>query len=241
MLLVIMLATSAVYAWHSAARTLAMRGMLVAPARSPGDPEPLLWRVLQFERCQPLTASWVDIGSAAIGGQIAGIFPIPEPNRGALVYLASSRPLTPRAFDWPPESLQGLDARTFDRGAAEGEAVLADAMHRDQMAAGILGESRFVTRLRFDRRATAPETLTVTLDGVTTTAWARLYANSTPRPDLQPSICRSSVGQPITGYPGAPAALPIDVGLPHAFGSGWHGPEGAADARPKAVVTARRL
>ena len=73
--------------------------------------------------------------------------------------------------------------------------------------------------------------MTVTLDGLTTAAWARLYADSNPRPDLRPSICRSSVGQPITGYAGAPAALPIDVALPHAFGSGWHGPEGAADDR----------
>ena len=54
------LATSAVYAWSSVARLLSMRGMLVAPLRTETSTDPLLWRVLQFERCQPITTAWVD-------------------------------------------------------------------------------------------------------------------------------------------------------------------------------------
>ena len=62
--------------------------------------------------------------------------------------------------------------------------------------------------------------MTVTLDGLTTAAWARLYADSNPRPDLRPSICRSSVGQPITGYAGAP----LFVGVGDAPGDEPAGP-----------------
>lgn len=219
------LATTAVYAWRDTARTLAMRGMLVAPVPMRDQPQPLLWRVLQFERCATLTPDWVDVGPATAGGQFAGLFPIVEPNRGVLVYLASPRALAPQALDWPPESVQGLDARMFDRQSPTGLAAMTEALGRDGLAAPSLGNARFVTRLRLDRRGTAPETLGISLGGLTTAAWARVYIPGDARPDRQPSICRSSVGQPITAYAGAPATLAFDLSSPHIVGGGWHGPE----------------
>jgi hypothetical protein len=223
------LATSAVYAWSESARTLAARGMLVAPVPAPDQPRPLLWRVLQFERCHVLTTGWVDISLTATGGQFAGNFPVAEANRGALLYLGSTRALVPRALDWPPDSTQGLDARVFDREADADRTALAGALGRDALPAAALGDARFVTRVRFDRRGTAPETLPVMLGGVAATAWARRYVPGDPRPDRQPSICRSSVGQPITAYAGAPAVLPLDLASPHTVGGGWHAAERAGD------------
>jgi len=221
------LATTAVYAWRDSARTLAMRGMLVAPVPMRDRPQPLLWRVLQFERCTRLTPDWVDVGPAAAGGQFAGLFPLVEPNRGILIYLASPRALSPRALDWPPESVQGLDARTFDRQSPAGPTALTEALERDALPAASLGNARFVTRMRLDRRGRAPETLGVSLGGLATAAWARVYIPGDPRPDRQPSICRSSVDVPITAYAGAPATLAFDLSSPHSVGGGWHGPEGS--------------
>jgi hypothetical protein len=223
------LATSAVYAWSESARTLAARGMLVAPVPTPDQPRPLLWRVLQFERCHVLTTDWVDMSLTATGGQFAGVFPVVQANRGALLYLGSTRALVPRTLDWPPDATQGLDARVFDRQADADRPALAEALGRDALPAAALGDARFVTRVRFDRRGTAPETLPVMLGGVATTAWARLYVPGDPRPDRQPSICRSSVGQPITAYAGAPAVLPLDLASPHTVGGGWHAAERAGD------------
>jgi hypothetical protein len=77
----------------------------------------------------------------------------------------------------------------------------------------------------------APDTLAVTLGGVVTSAWTRLYSEGEARPDRQPLLCRSSVGQPITAYPGAPAELALDLMSPHATGGGWHASEQSGDLR----------
>lgn len=219
------MATRAIYAWSGAARRLAMRGVLVAPVPDAGHAQPLLWRVLQFERCSPLSPKWIDVGAATRGGQISGVFPVVEPGRGALLYLSSSRPLSPQAMDWPPESMQGLLVQPFDLRDAAQSAELGAALERDRLAAAALGGARFVTRLRFDRRGTAPDTMALGLGGLPTAAWARLYSGDDSRPDRRPSLCRSSVGQPITAYAGAPAVLDFDIASPQATGGGWYGAE----------------
>jgi hypothetical protein len=224
------LATSAVYAWSPIARSLSMRGMLVAPVRAGDHPEPLLWRVLQFERCHALTSTWAEISAAAIGGQFAGVFPEASPNRGALVYLGSSRPLQPQPLEWPAFAIPGFDGQTYDRQAAADLTALNDVAARDAFQATSLGASRFVTRVRFDRRSMAPDTLAVSLGGVASAVWARLYSEREAQVDRQPMLCRSSIGQPITAYAGAPATLAIDVTSPYATGGGWHAAEQAGES-----------
>jgi hypothetical protein len=225
------LATSAVYAWSPVARRLSMRGMLVAPIHTGDVPDPWLWRVLQFERCQPLTSAWTDISAAAIGGQIAGVFPEATPNRGALVYAGSSRRLQPQPLDWPAFALSGFDSQTYDRDSASERAALGDMAARDAFDPASLGESRYVTRVRFDRRNMAPDTLAVSLGGVAAAARARLYSESDARADRQPLLCRSSAGQPVTAYAGAPQVLDIDLTSPYAVGGGWHGAEQIGESR----------
>jgi hypothetical protein len=225
------LATSAVYAWSPIARRLSMRGMLVAPVHMAGMSDPLLWRVIQFERCQPLTSAWTDISAAAIGGQFAGVFPEAAPNRGALVYFGSSQRLHPQPLDWPGFAVPGFDSQTYDRDAASERAALADMTARDGMDQASLGDSRYVTRVRFDRRNMAPDTLAVSLGGVTSAARARLYSEGDAREDRQPLLCRSSVGQPVTAYAGAPQELDIDLTSPFSTGSGWHAAEQIGESR----------
>ena len=225
------LATSAVYAWSPMARRLSMRGMLVAPVHMAGVPDPLLWRVLQFERCQPLTSAWTDISAAAIGGQFAGVFPEAAPNRGALVYVGSSQRLHPQPLDWPAFAVPGFDSETYDRDSASDREAFADVAARDGLNPASLGESRHVTRVRFERRSSAPDTLAVSLGGVTAAARARLYSESDARADRQPLLCRSSVGQPVTAYAGAPQVLDIDLTSPYAVGGGWHGAEQMGESR----------
>lgn len=225
------MAASAVYGWSGQARTLAMRGMLVAPLLLGDQEESLLWRVLQFERCHALTSAWADIGAAVTGGQFAGVFPEAIPNRGALVYLGSQRRLDPRPLDWPAAAEQGFDRQVFDRESADDLGRLNELLERDAFPGSNFGDARFVTRVRFDRRPMAPDTLAVTLGGVSGTAWARLYSEGEARDDRRPSLCRSSVGQPITAYAGAPAVLDIDLTKPYAIGSGWHGAEQAGEGR----------
>jgi hypothetical protein len=225
------LATSAVYAWGGLARMLSMRGMLVAPVRMGDQPEPLLWRVLQFERCHALTSTWTDISAMARGGQFAGLFPEAAASRGALVYLGSSRRLDPRPLEWPGPATQGFESHTYDRASAGTLADLNETFARDGFRAAALGDAPFVTRIRFHRRPMAPDTLAVTLGGVVTSAWTRLYSEGEARPDRQPLLCRSSVGQPVTAYPGAPAELALDLMSPHATGGGWHASEQSGDLR----------
>jgi hypothetical protein len=225
------LATSAVYAWSPIARRLSMRGMLVAPIQMRGADGPLLWRVLQFERCEPLTSAWTDISAAAFGGQFAGVFPEAAPNRGALVYVGSSRQLLPQPLDWPAFAMSGFERQTYDRDSALERAALGDMAARDGFDQASLGESRYVTRVRFDRRNMAPDTLAVSLGGVAAAAWARLYSEGDARADRQPLLCRSSVGQPVTAYAGAPRVLDIDVTSPYAVGGGWHGAEQVGESR----------
>ena len=225
------LATSAVYAWSGLARMLSMRGMLVAPVRMGDQPEPVLWRVLQFERCHALTATWADVSAAARGGQFAGLFPEASSNRGALVYLGSSRRLDPHPLDWPAAAMHGFESRTYDRTSAADADELSATFARDGFDPRSLGDAPFVTRVRFERRPMAPDSLAVTLGGVVASAWTRLYSEGEARPDRQPLLCRSSVGQPITAYLGAPAVLDVDLMSPYATGGGWHASEQAGDSR----------
>jgi hypothetical protein len=225
------LATSAVYAWNGQARTLSMRGMLVAPVLMANQREPVLWRVLQFEPCHALTATWTDISAAAPSGQFAGLFPEATPNRGALVYLGSARRLDPHPLDWPAAAAQGFESQTYDRRSAADLGELSTMFERDGFPPAPLANLPFVTRVRFDRRPMAPDTLAVTLGGVVSAAWARLYAQGDARLDRQPLLCRSSVGQPITAYSGAPAVLDLDLMSPYATGGGWHGAERIGDSR----------
>jgi hypothetical protein len=225
------MATSAVYGWSGQARALSMRGMVVVPRLQEDKRTSPLWRVLNFERCHALTSSWSDIRGAAVGGQLAGLFPEAIPNRGALVYLTSTRRLDPRPLDWPIAAEQGFDSSVFDRASADDAARLDEVTARDRFSAGTLGNARFVTRVRFDRRPMAPDALAVTLGGFANAAWARLYSEGEAREDRQPMLCRSSVGQPIVGYPGAPAVLDIDLTTNYAVGSGWYGAEQVGDGR----------
>ena len=224
-------ATSAVFGWSGQARTLSMRGMLVAPLPPGGKAEPLLWRVLQFERCHALTSRWADIGGTAAGGQFAGVFPEAMPSRAALVYLGSARRLDPRPLDWPVAAGQAFDSQIYDRESADDQGRLTEALAADAFSASALGEARFVTRVRFYRRPMASDTLAVTLGGLSGRAWARLYSERDARADRQPLLCRSSVGQPITAYAGAPAVLDIDLTSPYAIGSGWYGAEQVGESR----------
>jgi hypothetical protein len=225
------MATSAVYGWSGQARALSMRGMVVVPRLQGDRSTSPLWRVLNFERCHALTSSWVDISAAAIGGQLAGLFPEAIPNRGALIYLGSTRRLNPRPLDWPTAAEQGFDSTVFDRSSADEAARLDEVMARDRFSSGTFNDARYVTRVHFDRRPMAPDTLAVTLGGIATTAWARLYSEGEAREDRRPMLCRSSVGQPIVGYPGAPAVLDVDLTAPYAIGSGWYGAEQVGDGR----------
>jgi hypothetical protein len=224
------MATRAVYGWSGQARRLSMYGMVVAPRLEEDKRISALWRVLNFERCHALTSSWTAI-SVASGGQIAGLFPESSPNRGALIYLSSARRLDPRPLDWPAAAEPGFESTVFDRSSGDDVARLEAAVARDGFSNGMFGEARFAARVRFDRRPLAPDALAVTLGGVADAAWARLYSEADARDDRRPMLCRSSVGQPIVGYPGAPAVLDIDLTAPYAIGSGWFGAEQVGDGR----------
>lgn len=225
------IATSAVYGWSGQARTLAMLGMVVAPGRRDAGGEPALWRVLNFERCHALTPAWVDVSPSTAGGQLAAVFPEPLPNRGVLIYLGSPRRLGPGPIDWPLSALQGFDSTVYDRESTEDASRLDEFIVRDGFSKPALGDLRFVTRIRFDRRPMAPDTLAVTLGGLPSAAWARLYSERDADDDRRPRLCRSSVGQPIVGFAGAPAVVDIDLTAPYAIGSGWHGAEQVGDGR----------
>lgn len=225
------MSASAVYGWSGQARTLSMRGMVVVPGLQDDKRPSALWRVLNFERCHALTSAWTDISATATAGQLAGVFPEALPNRGALIYLGSPRRLNPQTLDWPTAALSGFDTTVYDRSSADEGARLGGVLERDGFSPGTIGDARFVTRVHFDRRPMAPDTLAVTLGGVAETAWARLYSEGEAREDRRPMLCRSSVGQPIVGYPGAPAVLDIDLTAPYAVGSGWYGAEQVGDGR----------
>jgi hypothetical protein len=214
------------------ARALSMRGMLVVPQHTgAGQPEPLLWRVLQFERCHALGTTWADAGATFEAGQFAGVFPETRRHRGALIYLGAARRLDPRPLEWPPAAMDGLDSRTYDRESASEQAALMQAVAADGLPVERLGAWRFVTRVRFDRRPNAPEALPLTLSGVAGSAWARLYSEGEPREDQRPLLCRSSLGQPVAAYEGAPAVTAVDITARQTTGSGWHAAEQAGQER----------
>ena len=92
------LATSAVYGWSGQARTLSMRGMLVAPGLQETKNEPPLWRVAALRALPRL-----DVGMERTSARPppAASSPACSPRRPriavALVYLGSSRRLSPAA------------------------------------------------------------------------------------------------------------------------------------------------
>jgi hypothetical protein len=223
------LAASTVYTWDRVARTMAMRGMLVAPAARANAAQTRLWRVLQFEGCQALTAEWAEAGRTVTDGQFSGVFPIADPLRGALLYIGSEHALEPEPLDWPPESLQGFQSWPFDRERPADSEKLTEFLTRDGLDADVLRASRHVTRLKFDRRGTAPETLGIRLGGIATTAWARHYVSHTADRLRQPQVCRNSAGLGITAYAGAPPSLALDLAGRHTVGGGWHAPERNGD------------
>jgi hypothetical protein len=106
-----------------------------------------------------------------------------------------------------------------------GRRDVGEFLTRDALAADALRASRHVTRLKFDRRGAAPETLGIRLGGIAATAWARHYVSHTADRRRQPQLCRNSAGLGVAAYAGGPPSLALDLSLRHTVSGGWHAPE----------------
>lgn len=207
-----------VYAWPQAAGLLRVRGFTLGPL---GNDAPELFRVLDEVPCQPLTATWTDVREQATAAQLTGVFPEVAPLRGVLLYVAGPNPLTPRPVGWPPDAAGGFEVRAFDRQAPEGAAALAEALGRDALNAGVFGNARFAVRVRFDRRASAPEALRISFGAALDAAWARRYTMDERPEERQPALCRDTSGQVVTAFEGAAPVAVLDLSSPQVTGRGW--------------------
>lgn len=214
----------ALYAWPHTAGPLRVRGFTLGPL---GTDTPDVFRVLDAVPCQPLTTAWADVGEQAAAAQVTGVFPEVAPLRGVLLYVTGENPPTPRPIGWPPEAIGGFEARAFDRQTPGGSAALAEALDRDAMNAGVLGSARFAARVRFDRRASAPETLRVGFGAALDAAWARRYALDDVPEERQPALCRDTSGQVVAAFEGAAPVMALDLSSPQVAGRGWQRTEGS--------------
>jgi hypothetical protein len=212
----------AIHAWGDPGEALATQGFVVAPGVASKDNTAPLSRLVDYTACRALSSEWTDVQGIATDGQFTAVMPEVAPLRGGLIYLAATARLTPQPINWPPEGLGGFQVAAFDRQVPAETAALTESFARDQLDSQRLGDARFVYRVRFDRLATSSAALRIGLGGRAETAWGRLYTRDDPRPSRRPSLCLSRAGFAVTGYPGAPAQVDLNLSAPQVVGSGWH-------------------
>ena len=161
-----------VYAMPRAQFDLQHRGLIRVESARPGIPG-----IVAFERaseCAAVDVAWQEAQALARSSHLALVADRPDARGPVVIYLGSSIPLNPHAFDWPAWSVRGYYVGTYDlRREADRVRLDLDSVEdrppRDNRVFGY----PYLTRLDLWRVPNGPTVLAVGLGHAPDAALAR--------------------------------------------------------------------
>jgi hypothetical protein len=167
------------FALPGAQTDLQFRGFALAPAALAGASG--VANVRDGGTCRPLGPPWRVAPELAKASAFAVVALDDHSRDAVVVYVASDRPLDPKAIEWPGATTRGFLWDRYDLGDDANKGRLASAIAADQLRAQRIDTHRYVLRFVLQWMPDAPRVLAVGLGNAPDEAVARIDSSNPSR------------------------------------------------------------